>query len=406
MSMKQGQASGQKQRAYQKGLMAQRATYLQKPVAELLDDMEFDFDDAAADEVESAPDNDADTIEPIDADLDFETGEGVASNLAPEAEQPESVEIYLIKRIYEDFNLEEDSDIVTQLVAAVDQWKQGLDPLAGIDAALLPWAEGLFLDLPALQPVVQETPVPEIIFSRPGNAVAYEITLGDMDGLLIHAANHDTARDNGLSDRREALKWVAEFLLEHQKAFFEAPDLQTALLRIRSQIKKDLISYLSAHGVERKKPWVSQVLNQKWMQSHFGEMAIPLNVFFNETASQINILYKAIGLHVEQEQYPVPLTAPDQCVLLKALMDYSSNDKNIRKHYWPELHVRYPGDEEHWIELGIRGPKGRKKAADKIPSHYLAELANQVADALALDVGKITPGKIETIRNEMQRKRK
>lgn len=377
----------------------------------VIDELDFYWERMTSEPDEEEEDS-QDAYDPPEMEEDIEEGEGGA-DLRRLFEPTEGFIQYAHRRIEEDFD---EGDIKERIKNILKNIDFNMLSMTDIPEDLRQWFENLFNEYPYGSSFGKKTvgKKADIIFYLNNSKICYEINLGFLDHIKL---DKNTERIIPISfsgfefspdllpyiinSRREALILMALFLIEKQESFFKAKDLNTALERLRSIDQKEVIMYLKEkYNLEKDKTWVSRVVNNKWIQAPFSDRLFPLMVFFDEHIGAINVLKKAIDLHVIRDRNP-PLNATDQLVILKALCGKKTGSRTIRKTLWPRLRQIYSGKDEKWEELGISGRAGRPKVNQKISDADLSNLINRINENLDLQKN-ISENEIKELRKEIE----
>jgi hypothetical protein len=301
----------------------------------------------------------------------------------------------------EDFDPFDDVDDIRRIAEILERIDSDKFSTSDVPGDLRQWFGDLLDEFSSRRSFGSEPAKPQadIIFYWNNSEICYEINLGFLDRISLNKTieikepvqlslsgfhfppallpSLIRARGNGLS-------LMARVLIEKQAAFIRAEDLNTALERLRSIRQGEVLEYLKReYTLERKKTWASRVIDNKWVTVPFSDELFPLSLFFDEHIGAINVLRKAIELHVIKGKNSA-LNAPDQLVLLKVLCGKETASRTVRKTLWPRLQEIYSEKKEEWEKLGISGKAGRPPSNQTISASGLSDLINKVSKELEL----------------------
>ena len=245
--------------------------------------------------------------------LEFETGEGPVDDDAWVPESSETFELYVWRRLMEEFGPDPDEKYNRWLGWLLEDPGSTKVP----DETFKAWFARLKMDFPGL-PASDRilSPLPDIVFEYAENGeLSFKVNIDMLESMLINAGTDkyekfdlDLAKGRtvklislGVADLRNLcqtrsrnMQCIAAFLVENQAAFLRAPDMQTAMERLRSMSQVGLINTLKATGAGGGRTdrswasWASKIIKDKWVVCPFSGQPLPLGLFSNQKATTIS----------------------------------------------------------------------------------------------------------------------
>ena len=198
----------------------------------------------------------------------------------------------------------------------------------------------------------------DIIFSREGTEIKFEVNLGLIDRLWFNGSKKSDIIILGgrkipiwsLSYirelRRRNLFLLARYLLEKQADFFTADSSESAFYFIKPDMQKHFAEHLQKlnEGEKNKDTskasWASRVIHNKSIQPPFVGENIPASLFFDKIIPVMNVLTTALEITVFEQQ-KTWIAAPVQRIILGSL-GIAQIENRMVANYNTKLKKIYP----------------------------------------------------------------
>ncbi len=339
-----------------------------------------------------------------DMEANIENEEGRSDSLG-ENDVSEGFEQFVLRRLESDFYFDspEDLKIITIIDGLLKVWDGHGELPDDLPLAVRNWAEEaareFFRSRTALSLDDDKAHEPDIIIFRTKGDITYEIGAGFFDQInlsvlknareTIRIGTYDIplAQLPGLiADRKKGLSIIAEFLLEKQKAFFEANTLQQAILSMASISSNEFIKYvLKEYSQLKDKSWKSRLIKSKWVKVPFSQELLPLGFFFDEHIGRLAALKTAMDIHLASRTDTV-FVSTDQAALLKAIRQEDYSPKSIKSTLFKKLKPMFPA--KNWERIGMSGQAGRaglKKMSGDTLKILIIKTAQKLGHSINID---------------------
>jgi hypothetical protein len=365
----------------------------------------------------------------------IEIGEGrteYSLDLIPDEESNESFLQYAWRKLSECSQYADDNNYIHQISLTLKSWIPGFSRIIDIPKDLQLWFENTIEEfdgyLPDKNQIVDTLksesymPSPDIIFYWKDDKLYYDIDHGVLKEIILSykaggkkqpqfiIGNFDVNISSiyyWIQSRQNYLESISNFLIKKQKMSLTASDLSRSLELLRSVEQKDFYDSEKLNTFKIDKSKTSRIVSNYYVTIPCSSTILRLDYFFDGSIGSVNIIKKAIELHVIRNGQQ-PLSGMDDRVILKALANVGEKSKNIRTTIWGKLRKLYPPDS--WEKLGIKGQEEESKEeneeknnkAHTISDNDLTDLINQIRIELSISKNPFTLDRIAKWRRDFR----
>ena len=349
-----------------------------------------------------------------DDEYNIETGEVGASSGPSETADSESFIDFAWRQYFEQFAGEEPEirDIVSSYLKS---WEYPYYPvrqklqMKPEHKMLIYWFDNLKHEYAG--PIQDPRPKyvgdsPDIIFTVNGDTVKFEICMGKLERFLIGQPIQGMLKlkngvgiplqqlNNILSQRRDALEMLAEFLIHKLQKFLKSATLLSSVKNLKLLQQKDFVHYTEEIGSPMDKSVVSRLVRSKFIKFPFYEELLPASFCFENNKLARNQKTIELAQQIIEKSFDILLTkypgktlsGTNQAKVISENLGIEYTSAMVSKTLWAHLQEgKYANRKELWSILRITGTdeNGNKlqkniPASDKLSATELSCLIEEV----------------------------